>query len=142
MNSRLLMAFLFPMSFLSGCFSAKIVDIQNDSCRLISNQYTLNISKQDPIEQSLTSISACIDPACMLYTPLLTGVMIPTGSLVVSGSLVVVGNTVHWLEMQGRCNDSQSQRAMTTLRNATTKVGGMVLHSVDDVRQWLSTLGP
>jgi hypothetical protein len=142
MKHRLLLGVITLCGSLSGCFSAKIVEPASASCQLLSKQYTLEVTEEDPLEQSLKAINACIDPACMLYTPILTGVIVPAGSLVVSGSLVVVGNTLHWLEMQGRCDDSQSQQALSQLRESTQNLGGMVLHSVDDVRAWLSALSP
>ena len=37
---------------------------------------------------------------------ILGGVFIVAASTLVSGSIVVVGNTVHWLEKQGKCDDS------------------------------------
>lgn len=43
------------------------------------------------------------------------GIIIPTGSFVVSGSIYVIGNTVHWLEYQGVCSDSELRKAFSKL---------------------------
>ncbi len=39
--------------------------------------------------------------ACIILAGAVAG-----GSVVVSGSIVLVGNTLHWLEKQGKCDDS------------------------------------
>ncbi|MEH6347431.1 MAG: hypothetical protein V7785_20205 [Bermanella sp.] len=39
--------------------------------------------------------------ACIILAGVITG-----GSAVVSGSIVLVGNSLHWLEKQGKCDDS------------------------------------
>ena len=44
---------------------------------------------------------------------LVTAAVVPIGSFIVSGSIVVVNNTVHWVEKQGRCDDSATQRAIS-----------------------------
>ena len=39
-------------------------------------------------------------------------ITVSAGSLIVSGSAVVVGDTVHWLEQQGFCDDSITQKTV------------------------------
>jgi len=39
--------------------------------------------------------------ACVILAGVISG-----GSAIVSGSIVLVGNSLHWLEKQGKCDDS------------------------------------
>jgi hypothetical protein len=50
------------------------------------------------------------------YCLLTVGLVIPAGSFVVSGSIVIVGNTLHWLEYQGRCEDSFLHQQLSLFR--------------------------
>lgn len=38
------------------------------------------------------------------------------GSTLVSGSIYLTGNTLHWLEYQGRCADSELRRGLTEIQ--------------------------
>ena len=54
-------------------------------------------------------------------------------SLRVSGSVVVVGNTVHWVEKQGRCDQSTTRKTVRMLIESTHSMGGRVIESADEM---------
>ena len=44
------------------------------------------------------------------------GVIAPVLTFFVSGSIVLAGNTVHWLEYQGRCDESEFSKQINRLK--------------------------
>ena len=55
--------------------------------------------------------------ACLLTM----AIVIPVGSLLVSGSIVLVGNSLHWLEYQGRCDESFLKEQVSRLKTQPTE---------------------
>lgn len=72
-------------------------------CDVISNQFTLDIATDG------NACSKADNGGELLLCLGLAGVFF-TASAVVSGSIVMVGNTVHFLEQQGRCENSYLRR--------------------------------
>ncbi len=121
-----------------GCFEPKALDPDPmSSCHLVTRQYSLVFSDEDGEQVINDTIQGCQDPRCVLVTPLVLGVAMPAGSFVVSGSIVVVGNTVHWIEEQGRCDESVTHRAVRHFRSGLKKIGGVVIDTKDAAVQWL-----
>jgi len=75
-------------------------DAAQDTCRISTPEWKLTFGE---IRDVTVCQSSGRDAAYCLLT---IGLVIPAGSLVVSGSIVIVGNTLHWLEYQGKCNNS------------------------------------
>ena len=69
--------------------------------------------------QEVGNITACQgsgkDAAYCLLT---VGLVIPAGSFVVAGSIVIVGNTMHWLEYQGKCEDSFLRQQLALFKSS------------------------
>ena len=79
--------------FVSGCFYVpKIEENKNENCDLITKKMTIEISGEFP--------QGCNDEC------LLIALGVASTSYIVSGTITVVGNTIHWIEKQGRCEDS------------------------------------
>ena len=76
---------------LSKCISL-IEKNKNENCELITKKMTIENRGEFP--------QGCNDEC------LLIALGVATTSYIVSGSIAVVGHTVHWIEKQGRCEDS------------------------------------
>lgn len=125
-----------------GCFLPKPLDSDANTCKLVTKQYTLDFSAEEGEKIIAASTRGCPDPECVLLVPLVSAVLMPTCSFVVSGSIVVVGNTIHWIEGQGKCDDSATNKAIERLKSTTKKFGGVVINTKDDAINWLKTLDP
>ncbi len=71
-------------------------------CNLLSRSYTLNVTDK-PVLNPQSNNGGIVGELVV------AGVFLGA-TAVVSGSLVIVGNTVHFLEKQGRCEDSYLNR--------------------------------
>jgi hypothetical protein len=91
-------------------------DPTQNSCQISSPEWKLTFAE-------INDVTVCQgngkDAAVCLLT---IGLVVPAGSFVVSGSIVMVGNTLHWLEYQGRCQDSFLQEQLVLFRKT-------ILHS-------------
>ena len=67
-------------------------------------------------------------------------ITISTGTLIVSGSVVVVGNTVHWLEQQGSCDESITQKTVNGFVSGLNEAGGYLVSTSTDMMEWLMNL--
>lgn len=121
---------------LSSCMVVlpEVADDDDPSCDLVTDSYTLNIEVAGG-SMATSDMKGCNDALCALIF-----FAVPIGSLAVSSSIVVVGNTVHWVEKQGRCDDSQTQRAVTALVRTSKAAGGHVLKSSEDAIAWVKSV--
>jgi hypothetical protein len=87
-------------------------DADQNTCRISTPEWKLTFGE---IHDVTVCQSSGKDAAYCLLT---IGLVIPAGSLVVSGSIVIVGNTLHWLEYQGKCNDSFLNQQLAFFRKA------------------------
>ncbi len=87
-------------ALLQACvaYPKQVHDKDIKRCDLVSKQYSLAVKRVDRD----INISGSND----LFSILLVSGVVITASAVVSGSIVILGNTVHFLEKQGRCDDS------------------------------------
>jgi len=111
---------LWTCLYLSGCISSgcaffpeQITDDPKPSrCLLSTPEWKLTF-------QEIDNVTACQgsgkDAAYCLLT---VGLVIPAGSFVVAGSIVIVGNTMHWLEYQGKCEDSFLRQQLALFKNS------------------------
>lgn len=132
---------LFALLFiaLAGCFVPKTVTDNDLQCKLTTKKLTLEFSdegSQATIEAMLHMLRGCDEPECLYAVPIGL-VAVPVTSFTVSGSIVVVGNTIHWIEQQGKCENSVTKRAIRKLINATKSLGGKVIHSGKELSLWL-----
>ena len=95
----------------SSCtFTPQIVhDSDDDRCQLSTSKRTLELSDVSNMHCSGSSAEAAV--VCLGAASIYSAI-----TAIVSGSIVLVGNTVHWLEKQGKCDDSLL-RSMVTKHN-------------------------
>ena len=118
----------------------KTVPEEDQECLLVTKSMTIDYyTSPDMIDEAVDEMvnaitSDCHEPECLLLlAPLIT---ISVGSFIVSGSIVVVGNTIHWIEEQGRCDDSVTRQALTGLKSSAKKLGGTVIKSCSELVEW------
>ena len=95
MNVRkiLQLTWFLVIFFVSGCFYVpKIEENKNENCDLITKKMSIETRGEFP--------QGCNDEC------LLIALGVTSTSYIVSGTITVVGNTIHWIEKQGRCEDS------------------------------------
>lgn len=102
MNKVLLL--LISAFILTSCtFTPKVVyDNDNGRCQLSTNKRTLELADISQLNCSGSSSEAAV--VCLGAVTVYSAI-----TAIVSGSIVLVGNTIHWLEKQGKCNDSLLQ---------------------------------
>jgi hypothetical protein len=114
---------------------------KNHRCQLVTNKLTLTLSEQgsDALIGALEPPHGCQKPECLLIIPL--GVVAASAtSIIVSGSIVVVGNTIHWVEKQGRCENSVTQTVVRGLVDSIKAIGGKTIQSTTDLITWFKEL--
>ncbi|HHB92919.1 MAG TPA: hypothetical protein ENK59_06895 [Thioploca sp.] len=139
-NKRLIIIITFIL-LLSGCFSPMLLETQSD-CKLITKELRLTLSEEGTqallegmIEGLFEPSDDCYSPECFLLIPL--GLLaISVTSIIVSGSIVVVGNTVHWIEREGRCHNSNTRNAVNNLLNPIKNIGGKAIKSANSLSMW------
>jgi len=118
---------------LTGCvFLPREANDDHPQCNMVTGSYTLEASPVGHVDLSGN------DPRAIVAILAL----VPAGSLIVSGSIVAVNDTVHWIEYQGRCSDSETHRASTALVNSAQVAGGHVLKTSADVVAWIKRYSP
>jgi len=136
--------FLFVVLFISGCFVARPKPNFDEKCKLVTKEYRLELSEEltEDLEDDVfdSMFDQCEDILCIIAAPL--GAMYAIGASgvitgTVSGSVVVVGNTVHWIERQGKCEDSMTQKAIDILARKSRSIGGKVIDSSTDLTKWI-----
>lgn len=137
-------ALLFGTLF--GCFVPQTEPSRQSNCQLVTREWTLDVQglegDQTVVVDGLSGMMRqCQDPECLLanLAILSAGVVtVSAGSFVVSGSIVVVGNTVHWLEQQGSCDDSFTQRTVSAFVDGFRSAGGFVVTSSKQLMDWFT----
>ena len=124
----------------SCIFLPKTVAPEDQDCLLATKSMTLHVHTSEAlideaVDEMVAAITSdCHEPECLLVVAPI--VAISVGSLVVSGSIVVTGNTIHWLEKQGRCQDSLTQQALEGLTQAGKSMGGTVIRTGNELIEW------
>jgi hypothetical protein len=138
-----LLSFLFV-----GCFAPAIVAEKNHKCQLVTKKRTLTLSEEGTgillfgIAKGLEGCGKVQrDVAGAVCGLILLGIVAaPVASLIVSGSIVVVGNTIHWVEKQGRCENSVTQTFVRNLISSVKAIGGKTIQSTTDLITWFKQL--
>ncbi len=126
----------------TGCFYPKTVMDNDRQCKLTTKKLTLEFSdegSQETAQGMLHMLRGCNEPECLYIVPIGL-VAVPVTSFTVSGSIVVVGNTLHWIEQQGKCEDSATKKALRLLMKTTKSLGGKVIHSGKELALWLKQI--
>ena len=135
---------LLIMFLMQSCIVLpKTVPREEQNCVLLTKSMTIDYhTSPDLIDEAVDEMihalaSDCHEPECLLVLAPL--VAISAGSFVVSGSIVVAGNTIHWIEKQGRCDDSITQQTMAGLLSAVKRLGGSVINTGTGLIEWFKT---
>ena len=132
------LAFLFLPFLILGCVYPQFAQEENLDCQLLTRKLELEMSLESGgamVEVMTQALSNCDRPECLLVLPLAI-LTIPVTSGIVSGSIVVVGNTIHWVEEQGRCEDSLTQKTIGAFSTSTVEAGRRVIQSGIDLIEW------
>ena len=112
---------------LAAClFVPETKAIKNNDCQLVTKKWSLEFKKAD--------ISGRVDGEILVAIG-----AVAVGSLVVSGSVVVVGNSIHWLEQQGFCDDSITQKTVDGFVSGWKSAGGYVVSTSEELLDWLNS---
>jgi hypothetical protein len=133
--------FLLIIFLVQSCIVLpKTVPEEDHDCLLVTKSMTIDFkTSPEMIDEAVDEMvqalaSDCHEPECLLV--LAPIVAISVGSLVVSGSIVVTGNTIHWMEKQGRCDDSVTRRTLKGLKNSAVALGGTVINTGMELVEW------
>lgn len=134
---KLMNLLLIPTFLVSGCIVPEIDPKQEENCQLFTKELRLGMSVDENVisEGMSEALSSCHSPECLLAIPLAI-IAIPVTSFIVSGSIVAVGDTLHWIEKQGRCSDSMTQKAIKTLVEEKAAEGGQGIESSVELFDW------
>ena len=128
-----------------SCFVPDTKPNQNYDCQLVTKEGLLEVKGFDNsdsivIEGLSGATRGCQDAECVLANLAIVtagAITVSAGSLIVSGSVVVVGNTVHWLEQQGSCDDSITQKTVVGFVSGLRGAGGYLISTSKDMLEWL-----
>ena len=131
----------------SSCFVPETKPNQNYDCQLVTKEWSLEVKGLDNsdtvlIEGLSGATRGCQDAECVLANLAIVtagAITVSAGSLIVSGSVVVVGNTVHWLEQQGSCDDSITQKTVDGFVSGLKGAGGYLISTSKDMLDWLAS---
>lgn len=108
-------AFFVSVLLMTACAfvpTVKSPDTTQSACSFYTPEWTLSVKYID--ERNFCRGTHGDDARLCLMT---VGVIVPAGSLLVSGSIVLIGNTLHWLEYQGTCEDSEVRKKLRSFRD-------------------------
>ncbi len=129
---------------LAACFVPESKPNQNYDCQLVTKEWSLEVKGIDNsdsvvIEGLSDATRGCQDAECVLGNLAIVSagiITVSAGSLIVSGSVVVVGNTVHWLEQQGSCDGSITQKTVNGFVSGLKRAGGYLVSTSSDMVNW------
>ena len=138
--------FLLILFLVQNCIVIpKTVSEEDQDCLLVTKSMTIDYYTSpelidEAVDEMINAISSdCNEPECLLlFAPLIA---ISVGSFILSGSIVVVGNTIHWIEEQGRCDDSITRQTLGGLINSAKGLGGAVIKTGMELIEWFQEQG-
>jgi len=116
---------------IAGCAYPKASTYQeaHEQCHLVTKQLELDFDTEYYKRSTATPCAVGCEGEVLAL------VAIPTITLVVSGSVVLVGNTLHWMEKEGRCDDSTTHNLVNHFTSELTALGGILVNSVQNLGQ-------
>ena len=109
---RLLCVFTCLLFTYSCLYTPKVSEYQAHHCSLITKRLELKENSIDPHPEWVPEAKNGLDV-------LLGLTVIGPATLIVSGSIVMVGNTIHWIEAQGRCDNTSVYKVSTKYPDST-----------------------
>jgi len=146
-RKTLKLIYILALCSLISCFVPETKPKQNYDCQLVTKEWSLEVKGFDNsdsivIEGLSGATRGCQDAECVLANLAIVtagAITVSAGSLIVSGSVVVVGNTVHWLEQQGSCDDSITQKTVDGFVSGLKGAGGYLISTSKDMLEWLTS---
>ena len=113
----------------------KTENVSNEKCKLVTKSWTLEVHELGKHSNCDTNcgefVRGIVD--CSTSEDCIKMIaVVSVGWTVVAASVVGVGNTVHWIEKQGRCEESTVRHSINQLYEKTDDVGGFVLETGND----------
>lgn len=108
-SKKIIIISVFTLLLVSCAFVPRVSKQQNyaENCEMVTRKLTLDVA-----EFGINGCGTSKDPeACLV----LFGIITPVLSFVVSGSVVIAGNTIHWVEYQGTCEESELRKEISKL---------------------------
>ena len=113
----------------------KTENVSDEKCKLVTKNWTLEVhefGKQNNCDAQCGDIVRGVLDCSTSENCIKMIVVVSVGWTVVAASVVGVGNTVHWIEKQGRCEESTVRNSINRLYEKTVDVGGFVLETGKD----------
>ena len=107
----------------------------NEKCKLVTKSWTLEVhelGKQNNCDVRCGDFVKGVVECSKSEDCIKMIAVVSVGWTVVAASVVGVGNTVHWIEKQGRCEESTVRNSINRLYSTTVDVGGFVLDTGND----------
>ncbi len=123
---------------LSGCFTVHAVSKPEDTyCNLITRELEVQLADDATSARFIADIG---QSAGNSGEALALIIAVPVTTFIISGSVAVVGNVVHWVEKQGKCDDSFVRTFTASANDSITAAGGTMIDSASEFSQWLQSL--
>ena len=123
---------LFSFSIGSCLVLPKTENVSNEKCKLVTKSWTLEVHELGKHSNCDTNCGEFVREIvdCSTSEDCIKMIaVVSVGWTVVAASVVGVGNTVHWIEKQGRCDESTVRNSINLLYEKTVDVGGFVLET-------------
>ena len=104
-------------------------------CKLVTKSWTLEVNelgKQSSCDAKCGDFVKGVVECSKSEDCIKMIAVVSVGWTVVAASVVGVGKTVHWIEKQGRCEESTVRNSINRLYSTTVDVGGFVLDTGND----------
>ena len=126
---------LFSFAIGSCLVLPKTENVSNEKCELVTKSWTLEVhelGKHSNCDANCGEFVRGIVDCSTSEDCIKMIAVVSVGWTVVAASVVGVGNTVHWMEKQGRCEESTVRNSINLLYEKTVDVGGSVLETGND----------
>ncbi len=113
----------------------KTENVSDEKCKLVTKSWTLEVrglGKQNNCDAQCGDFVREVVECGKSEDCIKIIAVVSVGWTVVAASVVGVGNTVHWIEKQGRCEESTVRNSKNLLYSKTVDVGGFVLDTGND----------
>ena len=113
----------------------KTENVSDEKCKLVTKSWTLEVhelGKQSKCDANCGDIIKGVVECSKGEDCIKMIAVVSVGWTVVAASVVGVGKTVHWIEKQGRCEESTVRNSKNLLYSKTVDVGGFVLDTGND----------
>ena len=108
----------------------KTENVSDEKCKVVTKSWTLEVhefGKQNNCDAQCGDFVREVVECGKSEDCIKIIAVVSVGWTVLAASVVGLGNTVHWIEKQGRCEESTVRNSKNLLYSKTVDVGGFVL---------------